>query len=113
MSGAPKTFENRSKRYGDAEGGACQALLGNPKKKRAEHVLSALSQGSSSALRPYLDAIKETLNAALCLQNFASQIVERHNKPEVEVGCVESIHWRHCAHTHSTIRPAGRRRSSF
>uniref|UniRef100_A0A7S1HR59 Actin-related protein 2/3 complex subunit 4 n=1 Tax=Phaeocystis cordata TaxID=118079 RepID=A0A7S1HR59_9EUKA len=26
------------------------------------------------------------MNAALCLQNFASQIVERHNKPEVEVG---------------------------
>ena len=50
-------------------------------------MLSALSQGSSSALRPYLDAIKETLNAALCLQNFASQIVERHNKPEVEIRC--------------------------
>jgi actin related protein 2/3 complex subunit 4 len=36
------------------------------------------------ALRPYLTAIKSTLTAAICLQNFASQQVERHNKPEVE-----------------------------
>merc|ERR1712194_76854 len=27
---------------------------------------------------------KHTLNAALCLRSFASQVVERHNKPEVE-----------------------------
>ena len=40
------------------------------------------------ALKPYLDCIKATLNAALCVENFASQIVERHNKPEIEVGCV-------------------------
>ncbi|EOD41369.1 actin related protein 2/3 complex subunit 4 [Emiliania huxleyi CCMP1516] len=38
------------------------------------------------ALKPYLDCIRETLGAALCVSNFASQIVERHNKPEVEVG---------------------------
>lgn len=25
------------------------------------------------------------MTAALCLENFASQIVERHNKPEIEV----------------------------
>lgn len=36
------------------------------------------------ALAPYLNAIKHTLNAALCLRSFASQVVERHNKPEVE-----------------------------
>jgi len=36
------------------------------------------------ALRPYLNAIKATLTAAICLQNFASQMVERHNKPEIE-----------------------------
>jgi len=36
------------------------------------------------ALVPYLNAIKLTLNSALCLRNFASQVVERHNKPEVE-----------------------------
>ena len=45
--------------------------------------------GGSHALKPYLDAVKESLNAALCLQNFASQIVERHNKPEIEVGCAK------------------------
>ena len=44
--------------------------------------------GSNSALRPYLDAIKTTLHASLCIENFASQIVERHNKPEIEVGYV-------------------------
>ena len=39
----------------------------------------------ASALQLYLDAVAQTLHAALCLTNFASQIVERHNKPEVEV----------------------------
>ena len=32
----------------------------------------------------YFEEIRKALNKALCLQNFASQIVERHNKPEVE-----------------------------
>jgi len=36
------------------------------------------------ALGGYLKAIRSTLEGALCLRNFASQIVERHNKPEVE-----------------------------
>ncbi|KAL1121963.1 hypothetical protein AAG570_003371 [Ranatra chinensis] len=39
----------------------------------------------SSTLRPYLTAVRNTLNAAMCLDNFSSQDVERHNKPEVEV----------------------------
>jgi len=43
------------------------------------------------ALQPYLDCVKATLNAALCLENFASQIVERHNKPEIEVGTSEEL----------------------
>jgi actin related protein 2/3 complex subunit 4 len=38
----------------------------------------------SNTLKPYLDCVRLTLTAALCLENFASQIVERHNKPEVE-----------------------------
>lgn len=38
----------------------------------------------SQTLKPYLDAIRLTLESALCLRNFASQTVERHNKPEVE-----------------------------
>ncbi|PVG01261.1 putative ARP2/3 complex 20 kDa subunit [Serendipita vermifera] len=37
-----------------------------------------------SALRPYLAAVRSTLTAAMALENFASQVVERHNKPEVE-----------------------------
>jgi len=36
-------------------------------------------------LKPYLDCIKATLVASLCIKNFPSQIVERHNKPEVEI----------------------------
>eukprot|EP01033_Poteriospumella_lacustris_P007293 gene7293-5246_t len=40
---------------------------------------------SSGALKPYLDTVKATLNAAVCIRNFPSQVVERHNKPEVEV----------------------------
>jgi len=42
----------------------------------------------ANTLRPYLTAIRATLTAAMCLENFASQQVERHNKPEVEMGYV-------------------------
>ncbi|CAD6571188.1 MAG: Arp complex subunit [Tremellales sp. Tagirdzhanova-0007] len=45
--------------------------------------LSANSQ-QSNTLRPYLNAVRSTLTAALTLENFSSQVVERHNKPEVE-----------------------------
>ena len=40
--------------------------------------------GGGGALQSYLKAIRVTLEAALCVRNFASQVVERHNKPEVE-----------------------------
>lgn len=40
--------------------------------------------GQANTLRPYLNAIRGTLDAALCLRNFPSQTVERHNKPEIE-----------------------------
>ncbi|XP_015510143.1 actin-related protein 2/3 complex subunit 4 [Neodiprion pinetum] len=39
----------------------------------------------SATLKPYLTAVRRTLTAAMCLENFSSQDVERHNKPEVEV----------------------------
>eukprot|EP00727_Mastigamoeba_balamuthi_P007999 m51a1_g382 putative actin-related protein 2 3 complex subunit 4 (198) ;mRNA; r:671084-672429 len=39
---------------------------------------------TTSALKPYTNAIRSTVTAALCLQNFGSQMIERHNKPEVE-----------------------------
>lgn len=39
----------------------------------------------SATLKPYLTAVRHTLTAAMCLHNFSSQVVERHNKPEVEV----------------------------
>jgi actin related protein 2/3 complex subunit 4 len=39
-----------------------------------------------SVLLPYLTAMRRSLQAALCLRNFASQDVERHNKPEIETG---------------------------
>ncbi|KAJ8954196.1 hypothetical protein NQ318_005791 [Aromia moschata] len=38
----------------------------------------------SATLKPYLTAVRHTLTAAMCLDNFSSQVVERHNKPEVE-----------------------------
>eukprot|EP00475_Leptophrys_vorax_P041830 TRINITY_DN78911_c0_g1_i1.p1 TRINITY_DN78911_c0_g1~~TRINITY_DN78911_c0_g1_i1.p1 ORF type:complete len:176 (+),score=50.08 TRINITY_DN78911_c0_g1_i1:452-979(+) len=38
----------------------------------------------AQTLAPYLTAVRKSLEAALCLRNFASQRVERHNKPEVE-----------------------------
>jgi len=39
----------------------------------------------AATLRPYLNAVRSTLEAALCLEGFTSQVVERHVKPEVEV----------------------------
>ena len=32
---------------------------------------------------PYVNAVRSTLTAVMCLQDFGSQTVERHNKPEV------------------------------
>lgn len=46
---------------------------------------SAAVSPQTATLRPYLNAVRATLQAALCLENFSSQVVERHNKPEVEV----------------------------
>lgn len=45
----------------------------------------------TATLRPYLNAVRATLQAALCLENFSSQVVERHNKPEVEVRYVSLL----------------------
>lgn len=44
----------------------------------------------ASTLKPYLTAVRHTLTAAMCLENFSSQVVERHNKPEVEIGQVRT-----------------------
>ena len=53
-------------------------------------VLSFLSlfPRQAATLKPYLQAVRSSLTAAMCLENFESQVVERHNKPEVEVRCV-------------------------
>lgn len=48
-------------------------------------LLSLAFLPQTATLRPYLNAVRATLQAALCLENFSSQVVERHNKPEVEV----------------------------
>ncbi|KAJ9071237.1 Arp complex subunit [Entomophthora muscae] len=45
----------------------------------------------SQTLRPYLAAVRSTLTASLCLENFASQEVEKHNKPEVEAGKTKEV----------------------
>jgi len=45
----------------------------------------------SATLKPYLTAVRSTLTAALCVENFSSQVVERHNKPEVEVATSKEL----------------------
>mmetsp|Transcript_18411 Transcript_18411/g.30961 ORF Transcript_18411/g.30961 Transcript_18411/m.30961 type:complete len:170 (+) Transcript_18411:260-769(+) len=45
----------------------------------------------SNTLRPYLACVRNTLTAALCIQNFPCQQVERHNKPEVEYKTSEEL----------------------
>jgi len=49
-------------------------------------VTQAVPHKMTTTLRPYLNAIKATLTAAICLRTFGSQLVERHNKPEIESG---------------------------
>jgi len=49
------------------------------------HLLCQSHLKMANALKPYLDCCHKTLTAASCLRNFPSQVVERHNKPEVEV----------------------------
>ena len=46
----------------------------------------------ANTLQGYLKAIRVTLDAALCIRNFASQVVERHNKPEVEARSTHTHH---------------------
>ncbi|KAF9998815.1 Actin- protein 2/3 complex subunit 4 [Entomortierella chlamydospora] len=45
----------------------------------------------SNTLRPYLNAVRQTLTAAMCLENFSSQVSERHNKPEVEARASKEV----------------------
>ncbi|UZJ54978.1 hypothetical protein CBS101457_004298 [Exobasidium rhododendri] len=45
----------------------------------------------SNSLRPYLQCVRSTLTAAMTLDNFASQEVERHNKPEVEAAASKEV----------------------
>jgi len=45
----------------------------------------------AATLKPYLNAVKSSLTAALCIQNFDSQLVERYNKPEVEISSGKEI----------------------
>ncbi|KAK6464347.1 hypothetical protein DFJ63DRAFT_68452 [Scheffersomyces coipomensis] len=39
----------------------------------------------SQSLKPYLTAVRSSLTAAICVEDFSSQLVERHNRPEIEV----------------------------
>jgi len=42
----------------------------------------------SNTLKPYLNCVRASLDAALCLRNFPSQTVERHNKVGFRIGAV-------------------------
>lgn len=45
-----------------------------------------MAAGGGGAAAGYIRDVQAALTRALCLHNFPSQLVERHNKPEVEVG---------------------------
>lgn len=68
-------------RSGAGAGGETRA----PGSGRGSDAAAAAVSPQTATLRPYLNAVRATLQAALCLENFSSQVVERHNKPEVEV----------------------------
>jgi actin related protein 2/3 complex subunit 4 len=48
----------------------------------------------SLSIQSYLTAIKSTLDMLLCLKNFPSELVEKHNKPEIEM----NDHDKSCKH---------------
>ena len=52
--------------------------------RKVDNQLSRATQLFQSTT-PYLRAVKRTLQASMCVENFNSQKIERHNKPEVEV----------------------------
>ncbi|XP_034573810.1 actin-related protein 2/3 complex subunit 4 [Setaria viridis] len=52
---------------------------------RTDRESFAAASAMANTLRLYLTCIRNTLEAAMCLQNFPCQEVERHNKPEVEL----------------------------
>jgi len=56
----------------------------------AQAASGAGSKGAG-ALQPYLDAVAATLEASMCLQDFASMEVERHSKPEVEINSGKEV----------------------
>ncbi|RLV91628.1 Actin-related protein 2/3 complex subunit 4 [Spathaspora sp. JA1] len=61
----------------------------NSKKRRLSNESTQVKrtkvESSSQSLKPYLTAVRTSLTAAICLQDFSSQLVERHNRPEIEV----------------------------
>ncbi|KAG8213644.1 hypothetical protein J3R82DRAFT_10334 [Butyriboletus roseoflavus] len=59
-----------------------RSVRGNLKLRPQSGLVIAVEM--SNVLRPYLAAVRSSLTAALTLENFSSQVVERHNKPEVE-----------------------------
>lgn len=68
---------------GDAWATAAAALRQVPRSSSGSS--PAMSTHQANTLRLYLTCIRNTLEAAMCLQNFPCQEVERHNKPEVEL----------------------------
>ena len=48
----------------------------------------AKAGGGSTAKNAYLQCLRSTLSAAVCLANFGCQEIERNNKPEVEMGAL-------------------------
>ncbi len=41
------------------------------------------------SLKNYLENLEKALDLSLCLRNFPSQMVEKHNKPEIELAAFE------------------------
>lgn len=48
------------------------------------HLLDVCRCSQANTLEPFLQCVRTSLDAALCLRTQPSQNVERHNQPEVE-----------------------------
>lgn len=70
--------KSRGRRDLEASGEACEDW-------KRRHVGRFWSEKAMAhTLAPYLEVIRHSLNAALCLQSYPSQLVERQNRPEIE-----------------------------
>ena len=71
--------------FGGLSHGRSQIIFYRIYRKNGRRRKGVKCDSKANTLKPYLDCIQTTLRSTLVLQNFPSESVERHNKPEIEI----------------------------